>query len=738
LENAPEALINARTDAIHGLDQGSDNYKDSLADIDSAFYKAIIETETLNVDRSITLHEWKSKVQAYKFVNLALSFILLFDTADETFRNLLLSSNSSDVIEALRFFVQANHFKMPFAIRGMKEALSLMWSTDANILEEVLNAFLDVFITVPGTERKECLPSKKIAQNLLVLVSKANASESASIEEAICRLVKKEIIPSEVFSILWSIASKSTSRLARAAAMHIISMGGSADSSIVDSASRLRHLLEAGLGNYTEENRDWATAKAAATALQRVKLDPCDCHSAKFLVSQLIIDRLNLVIMGIWCHNENVEDTNVWFGAAEQSINAIFVLSSQPEKICKELITSMESKTFGFGLGHPQSSCHSLQLSRFFFVVSHIALKLLVYTEALSGSVRRAKAAKATSTYEETLKARNSKISNNAEEAENTIESELGMSQAEEAEAELKIAEITEKEIVGRGIIGLFAPLVVRVVASGAYQSDVLMQAATLALCKFMCISSTFCSKYLPLLFKTFSGAPSNDVTLRSNIVIALGDLAFRFPNEFEPYTSHLYGCLRDKSTRVRRYALMVLTHLILNDMIKCKGQICEIAICICDDKDAPIRDMAKLLFHELSKRSNNPVYNLLPDIISRLSLIGVKKDDFRRIMAFLFSFIKKDRQNETLVEKLCQRFSKCSSISETGDVSYCLAQLKINEKCVKILLDQFKTYKDALFDEDVYKNFASIVTKVKKLPAFESKEILVEWETRLKEHRST
>jgi condensin complex subunit 1 len=312
----------------------------------------------------------------------------------------------------------------------------------------------------------------------------------------------------------------------------------------------------------------------------------------------------------------------------------------------------------------------------------------------------------------------------------------LGITQAEEAEAELKVAEISEKEIVGRGIIGLFAPLVVRVVATGAYQSDVLMQSSTLALCKFMCISSTFCSKYLPLLFKTLSNAPSDDVTLRANIVIALGDLAFRFPNEFEPYTSHLYGCLRDKSTRVRRHGLMVLTHLILNDMIKCKGQICEIALCICEDKEAPIRDMAKLLFHELSKRSNNPIYNLLPDIISRLSMIGVKKDDFRRIMAFLFNFIKKDKQNETLVEKLCQRFSKCSSISEIGDISYCLAQLKINEKCVKILLDQFKSYKDALFDEDVYKNFASIVTKVKKLPAFESKEVLVEWESRLKEQR--
>ncbi len=57
--------------------------------------------------------------------------------------------------------------------------------------------------------------------------------------------------------------------------------------------------------------------------------------------------------------------------------------------------------------------------------------------------------------------------------------------------------------------------------------------------------------------------------TIRSNVVIALGDLAFRFPNLIEPYTPNIYGILRDKDTQVRKNTLMVLSHLILNDMIK-------------------------------------------------------------------------------------------------------------------------------------------------------------------------
>jgi condensin complex subunit 1 len=281
----------------------------------------------------------------------------------------------------------------------------------------------------------------------------------------------------------------------------------------------------------------------------------------------------------------------------------------------------------------------------------------------------------------------------------------------------------------------VFGPLLNRVVGNegGRFNSEVLMQASVLALCKFMCVSSHFCEKHLPLLFTALSNAPPEDTTLRANTVVALGDLAFRFPNEVEPYTPRLYACLRDSSTKVRRHTLMVLTHLILNDMVKVKGQVCEIALCL-RDEDPRIRDMSRLLFHELSKRSNNPVYNLLPDIISKLSLLSIRKEDFRSIMSFLLGYIKKERQNEMLTEKLCQRFPKCSSMGQKADLSYCIAQLKMNEKSIKCLSDNFKLYKDALFDEDVNKSFTTIVSKAKKVIKQENRQLLEEWETKLNE----
>ena len=404
----------------------------------------------------------------------------------------------------------------------------------------------------------------------------------------------------------------------------------------------------------------------------------------------------------------------------------------------------MEAHAFGAFVETSKSNCSVLRLCRLFFVVGHIGLKLLVYTEALTGSLRRAQASKTVAKQSEA--SNNSTDGTDGNNEDDAIEAELGVAAEAEAENERRLAEITEKEIIGRGLIGIFSPLLMSVLVNDSmlFSSKILAQSATLALCKFMCISMSFCEKHLPLLCDILAkAATAEDTVLISNIVIALGDLAFRFPNEVEPYTPRIYACLRDKSIRVRKNTLMVLMHLILNDMVKVKGQVCEIALCL-EDEDNSIRDLARLLFSELSKRSNNPIYNLLPDIISNLSQQQTNNQSFRSIMSFLLNFIGKERQSEMLVEKLCHRFPTCTSISQKADIAFCLSQLKINAKSMKSLNDLFKCYKDALFDPDVHKCFIDILTKVKKTlsnnassggdanKSQEFKDIVIEWEEKI------
>ena len=86
------------------------------------------------------------------------------------------------------------------------------------------------------------------------------------------------------------------------------------------------------------------------------------------------------------------------------------------------------------------------------------------------------------------------------------------------------------------------------------------------------------------------------------------------------------------------------------------------------------------------------------------------------------------------LTDKLLQRFEKCLTIEQKADLAYCLTLLKVSEKSIKTLAESFKAYKDALYDEDVYKAFCSIVTKAKKTLKPEHRQFIEEWEVKLNE----
>jgi condensin complex subunit 1 len=181
---------------------------------------------------------------------------------------------------------------------------------------------------------------------------------------------------------------------------------------------------------------------------------------------------------------------------------------------------------------------------------------------------------------------------------------------------------------------------------------------ATLSFSKLLCVSSQFCEQHHRLLFKILE--TSTDPNIRSNIVIALGDVAVSFSNIFDENSDELYKGLSDRDIVVKKNTLMVLTHLILNGMIKVKGQLGEMAKCL-EDTETRIADLAKLFFTELSTK-DNAIYNNLPDgempflhssspmltmghiVISHLSVgeHAVDEESFQSTMKYIFSFIEK------------------------------------------------------------------------------------------------
>ncbi|KAJ1812765.1 condensin complex non-SMC subunit Cnd1, partial [Coemansia sp. RSA 2675] len=304
------------------------------------------------------------------------------------------------------------------------------------------------------------------------------------------------------------------------------------------------------------------------------------------------------------------------------------------------------------------------------------------------------------------------------------------------------ISAIRERELLygTKSLLALFGPLLVHVCKNlGKFNDRLLTVHATAALAKFMCISSTFCEENLPLLLLLLQRAKSP--VIRANISIALGDITVCFNNLIGENVQYLYGPLHDADTKVKKTTLMVLTHLILNGMVKVKGQLGEMAKCL-EDKDARVADMARLFFSELSTK-DNAVYNNLPDIISSLSMGAgaVNEESFGRIMKFLFDFIKeKDRQTDNVVEKLCQRFRNTTDPRQCRDIAYCMALLPYkSERSLRRLLDGLPGYQDKLSEDAVYKYFVEIVSKARSQSAQkqDTKALVDEYETKLKEARA-
>jgi len=90
---------------------------------------------------------------------------------------------------------------------------------------------------------------------------------------------------------------------------------------------------------------------------------------------------------------------------------------------------------------------------------------------------------------------------------------------------------------------------------------------------------------------------------------------------------------------------------------------------------------------------------------------------------------LQKDKQGESLVEKLCHRFRTTKNDRQYRDLSYCLSVLPYNEKVFKKLQENIACYRAVLCDDDVYANFVNIITTSKKFCKPEFRLLIDEFE---------
>ncbi|KAK4520610.1 uncharacterized protein ATC70_006488 [Mucor velutinosus] len=674
-----------------------------------------------------------------KYHTDATAFIKLIHEAIPTIIQLLSSKSKAEVLESMDFLVVGYNYKVKPAADGVKKMLHLIWTKDTSdegkgIKMKLIKCYSNLYLDRDAKLSRQANVNR-IAKNLIQLTYDTTLAELTSLEQLLSLLMAENKIAVDVIQKLWSVYGFTQGRIQksqRRGAIVILSMLAKAKTKVV--SDKLDVMLKIGLGPLGKE--DLELARYTCIALQRLegtrsKEKSRGVHEGvRFPNSHPMFARLKDVI-------EISTDSQLWFSLAEQAVNTIFLLCKHPESLCEEILRKKTAKVFGVkeislntspsplndnstpvessfteydmtqqALPFPQHPTYQkpMELAQLFFLVGHIALKEIVHLEIVEAAWKRKKSEKEKDKQQEEG---HTAVDDELDQVGGTAEDDIGDA----------MTRIREREILfgPNSLLGVFGPILTEVCARNKIYTDRTLQVnATLALTKFMCVSSDFCEKKLQLLFTILE--KSKDASIRSNIVIALGDMAVCFNTLIDDNITFLYNRLSDPDTIVRKNAVMVLTHLILNGMVKVKGQISEMAKCL-EDQDQRISDLAKLFFTELASK-DNAIYNNLPDIISSLTNSQpsrLEEESFRKIMKFIFSFdfTEKEKQAENIVDKLCQRFLTAEDERSWRDIAYCLSLLPFkSEKPFRKLLEAWPTYQDKIHEDSVHKSFLEIIQK--------------------------
>ncbi|XP_057379225.1 condensin complex subunit 1-like [Daphnia carinata] len=646
---------------------------------------------------------------------------------------LLCSKHTSDILEAINFFVTAFEFDVLDAMQGVRRMLSLIWSSEDDVKKAVVEAYKRLYMNIESAEISK-RRAHQVVSNLSALISMSTQGELASLEELIAVCVASGDLPKICFQVMWekfSMALPDTTEEESRSALMLLTMVASAQVQVV--TSNVNVLVSVGLGE--RGAKDFRLAHLTCAAL--IKMAPtkastdCKDEPMRFPPTHEIFQcSKKLLVEGL----TRLEDP-YYSQFATSAVSLIYTLAEHPDMIMGEVLKEMCAIVYKSSRDIAENGeleVSSTVLTRILVVAGQVALRQLIHLDVHVYSELRRRARVREEKHEESTKLKRNLIQSasrrrlstrlQAEQNDSGEEDELVGAVADDDEAEY-VRKICESEIVTgvESLLSLLAPLVVHVNSNPAKYPDAsLRTAASLCLAEFMLVSPQFCSQHLRLLFTVLEKSPED--VIRSNLVIAMGDLNFRFPNLIEPWTPNLYSRLRDDSPAVKRTTLNVLTHLILNDMVKVKGQISDIALCIIDP-DPRISGMSRMFFSEFARKAN-ALYNVMPDIISRLCdpEAGVAEEDFRVVLKGIMVLIQKDKQNESLVEKIILRLGASRTERQSRDLIFCLSLLTFNERSLRRVLEHWNCIADKIHEEGVIDSLNSILAATKK--AFAKQEI--------------
>ncbi|KAL7024546.1 hypothetical protein ACKWTF_013099 [Chironomus riparius] len=729
--------------------------------------------------------DYKKAENAVRYLEDCLEFSKLLVAAVPKLQNLLMSKTESDSAEAINFFTAAYLFGIKNTEHGLRQMLYLVWATAKEKREPVREAFKHVLWK---TDQQGRAHSVKVVYNLMRFIEGLTFSHHIAFEELVREYVLNDDIDNSMIQVMFEIYSKKienvTSNDSRLALQLLIIC-----SSVKAAITRVNSEVIENIGFGERGQRD---PRIFVQTLEFLMNYYADKEDQIYPRMEFDNERVTTVTncYKIFFHNHKVSNFD---DICSRTFQYIYKMCHQPNVISQQIIieiwdemrkisdkiiegeddkATQDAATQDNGLTQtpfirPSQNGSLLRvgnmklpailLSRFIFMIGYVAMKELIYLDIdiytnlkyrqeladilknkkkTNAIANKLNGRKSTLNMSATAAVRKSVLPNqqqNQDEEENNEEDVIGPS-AEDAFAE-QINTICEHELLFHkdGIFRRFVPLILEVLKyPKRFNNSEIQRSALLALVHFMSVSSEFCQKNMEFLMNIFSH--SKDIDIKCNVIIGMSDLTFRFPNIVEPWSAHMYSTLHDENRVLRLTSVRILSHLISHEMILIKGQISDLAMCLVD-KDDEIRTSTEVFFKEIAHKSNI-LYNVLPDIISRLGdpNLNLEEGKYQVIMRYIIGLISKDRQIESLVDKLCYRFKMTEQERQWRDIAFCLSLLSYTEKTIKKLIENIGFFKDKVQIQEVYDLFRYIITSTLKLAKPELKAVVQDFELKLEE----
>lgn len=664
------------------------------------------------------------------FYDSALKFLLLMKKAVYHAVLLLDSKTERDVIESIQLIVTAALCHIDDHEAAILKLAVLIYHSEPKIQLVVRDAFVEIVFSC-FTNRSNSSPQTKVAacaQKLVFLLRHAREGEICAVER-IFGLLKQNstlsrYVSPQFLDAIWNIADGSYDSEGtlddRRTAMRIYSMLSKFSSK--DAVYRKERIIDFLCNNTSKDNM---IVTFLLNTLKNEATDPT--HFKAISVSHYPLQHpLLKEILHHLCRPTT--SLSSWMCLAREGVNTIHALCEVPVLVYGYILEYL----------HKHVSRDDNTLAQLCFLVGCSVLKQLVAVETAEKYQLKA--------LEEP--------GNKTETATDCMQKDLGLGSIEfRRHAVQELAQERKKSILDSkdSVWAELASTVVTAVKKTSGQAfperatcPVERICAVVALCQLMVVSESFCSDQLPLLFKIVS-CKNEYWAVKTNIVIALGDLACVHPNLLAPFltssSSGLFQLLKDDDLRVRSVTIQVCSHLVLGEMLRIKEHLFTIVKLVADP-DKSIAENAVTFIRNLALKEKERIGNLIPPLVLKLN--NMPQDKFRVGMRTLLERVEGDKPTESLIDRLCQRFEAYNEKNKrklilAENLAFCLSELNFSsERSLKKLMSEpcYQQYRLWLRKCSVLEYFKLIVTKTKKANrgGANSRDFtaLEEWESRL------